>query len=153
MSALEGVHLGAIAIWFLSAGFDVGLEIVLRWTRSADLQRSLIELHRKIDVWIEGPAVIVTVVSGAALLRAAGLVGGELPWPGWLEWKVASGLIAATANLACVAFVLARARAARAAPEPTPRQIVAVRRWSAAIWLTGLGVPFALGALALGVWH
>jgi hypothetical protein len=150
--ALRFIHFAGIIIWFGSAAVDVLLEGVLRRTRSAEAQRTLIRFHQLVDLALEGPGALVVLGSGAALLSREGFWDAAAVWPAWLKWKVACGLVAAFCNLLSVGFVIARHRASLALPtSEAPSSSAAVRRWTIAVTLTGLAVPFALVALWLGV--
>ena len=141
------LHVLGLALWFGSAGADVVLEGVLQRTPEGTAQRTLIRLHKIIDLVLEGPAIIVVLVTGLVLI-----LNRPAPLPGWMWWKIGLGASAALANLICVFFVVARHRASSALDaHAIPNQSPPVRRWNIAIAITGVGVPAALGALWLGV--
>ncbi|MBI3181217.1 MAG: hypothetical protein HYZ28_03640 [Myxococcales bacterium] len=146
MIALRAVHLIGLIAWLGGAGADIVLELALTRERAPEGRAALIRLHRAVDLALEGPGILVTLSSGLLLLSSAGLLGGG-EWPDWLAWKVGCGGVAAAANLACVGFVLARARAA----ESSSPGSAATHKWTRAVWSTGIGVPFALAALWLAL--
>ena len=67
----------------------------------------LADLHKRVDVWVEIPAFVAVVVTGALLLMQA------QPNP-MLYAKVGLGGLAVVANAVCVGLVFARAKAAHA---------------------------------------
>ena len=65
----------------------------------------LASLHRRVDLFVEIPAFLVVLATGAALLASA-------PPSGLLHAKIGLALGAIAANVACVWLVFERARAA-----------------------------------------
>jgi len=145
------VHHLAIIVWFGSAAVDVVLELLLTRTRGAERQRALIELHRWVDLVLEGPGIFLTLGSGVAWLALAGYLAPGRPWPAWLLGMVVCGALAALANLVCVGFVVARARVAVTVATTAPLEEPRVWRWHRRVLATGVGIPFALVALWLGL--
>ncbi len=143
---LRALHVAGLIAWFGTAFADAVLELTLARTREREARRVLVELHRRVDVFIEGPAAIVVLVTGALLLRAGGWL--ERPLPGWLAWKIGCGAAAAAINLACTGFVIARSRALAAAPESADARAV-TRRWDALITASGIGFPLGIAAFYL----
>ena len=151
MQALRLAHLVGIILWFGSAAVDIVLELTLARTSDAATQRVLMRFHKVVDLLIEGPAVLLTLIAGGGLLGHAGYLG-FVAWPSWLSHKIAFGAVAAAANLICVVLVVKRARACEGLPKDTdPASSSTVRGYSRAVMITGIGVPFALMALWLGV--
>lgn len=147
MLALRGLHLVALIAWFGSALVDTIVEIALKRSPPLEKRTVLIELHRTVDLALEGPGAVLAVVTGGLLLRAMGYFEPGASWPDWLRWKVACGLAAALVNVISVGCVVARARALRAGNEK------AVGLWTHAIFATGLGLPFAAAAFLWGLAH
>ncbi len=151
MTLLRALHLLGLIAWFGTAAADVVLELALQRTKTRDGRRALVRLHRSVDLAVEGPAAILVVVTGVLLLSETGRLHGA--WPGWLVAKVACGGAAAVTNLVCAAFVVLRARAFDAASGEDPWLSPAVKRWNAAVFATGLGIPFAVAAFWIAFAH
>ncbi len=151
MQALRLLHHVAIIAWFGSAAVDVLLELVLSRAPGAERQRALIDLHKLVDLVLEGPGILLTLGSGVGMLWLGGHLAPERSWPSWLVWMVVCGSLAAAANLICVLFVVARARAASTTGATAPLEEPQVRRWHRRVAATGVGIPFALIALWFGV--
>ena len=146
MTLLRALHLAGLIAWFGTAFADAVLEVTLARTKEREARRILIELHKRVDLLIEGPAAIVVLVTGALLLREGGWLNA--PLPGWLAWKIGCGATAAAINLTCTFFVVARSRALAAAPLEADARAV-TRRWDALISATGVGFPLGIAAFYL----
>lgn len=145
MQTLIFFHVLATTLWFGAAASEVVLELVLWRTTSAAKQRAYIELHRIVDVVLEGPALILTVITGFLLLWKRGYLVGTSIWPSWLEDKLICALIVVTLNLACIAFVLIRAKnTEQVLGGSAPLNHSIVRRWHLAVSSTFFAVPFGI---------
>ena len=140
MKFLYFIHLSSVILWFGSAATDIILELTLWKAKSAEAQKAYVLLHAKIDLFLELPAMLCAVFSGALLLWSSGYWDIAV-WPQWLGWKVLCGLIAAISNLFCVIFVIIRARLQRSG------DLHKVARWNDAILFSVVGVPFGILAL------
>ncbi|HZU99638.1 MAG TPA: hypothetical protein VFF73_23205 [Planctomycetota bacterium] len=144
MLALRALHLVAIIAWFGSALVDTIVEIAIARAASDEKRRVLMELHRTVDLVLEGPGGVLALISGALLLRSSGWLA-DAPWPEWLRWKVGCALAAVAINVISVGCVTGRVRALRAG--------LPTEGWTRAVFATGLGVPFAAVAFWLGLSH
>lgn len=101
----------------------------------------LAELHKRVDVWVEIPAFVAVVVTGALLLMQA------QPQPNpMLYAKVVLGGLAVMANAVCVGLVFARAKAAHAGQWQRFDQLDHWQHQLGAVVLLAL-----LGALGVGL--
>lgn len=101
----------------------------------------LAELHKRVDVWVEIPAFVAVVVTGALLLMQA------QPQPNpMLYAKVGLGGLAVMANAVCVGLVFARAKAAHAGQWQRFDQLDHWQHQLGAVVLLAL-----LGALGVGL--
>ncbi|MDH5492585.1 MAG: hypothetical protein OEY14_11600 [Myxococcales bacterium] len=135
MDALTTTHLLLICLW----GGVVLAEVILErlfGSEEASLPQ-LARAHYWIDVLVELPLLLGVIASGGWLLIRT--------WPPSLLLSLKIGLasIGLLSNLVCVVYVIQRHRRRRD-PE-------AVRALTRAVELTGLGIPFALGAAYLGL--
>ncbi len=130
---LAQIHGAAAGAWMGVVACELVLE---SFGRDASSRRLVARAHAWIDLLFEGPLVAFVLVTGAVLLAR--------DWPAspLLLLKVAAGLIAVIANLICIPYVRARARATDDAE---------VRRLFRPIQITGLAIPFGLLALGLGL--
>ena len=95
------------------------------------------QAHKIIDLYFEGPLVILTLVTGVMLL--AGI------WPNvtaLLIVKIAIALVAIVGNLFCIHWVVRRARAT------TDDEFL---KWARKITFSGYAVPFGVIALLIGL--
>lgn len=132
MTWLRLLHFGVLCAW---AGV-VAVEGVIELTDRQDAPTAT-RLHYLIDVLLEGPLLLIVLVTGAALL-----IQGQA-WSFLLAVKIGCGLVAVAANLACVGFVVVRYRR---------RDDEGARRyWSRYVRLSIVALPFALVAAYLGL--
>ncbi|MBI3556540.1 MAG: DUF2269 family protein [Deltaproteobacteria bacterium] len=152
MQWLRFLHVLFIVVWLGTATGELVLEVVLWRTASAARQRAYIDLHRIIDLVLEGPALLLSVITGILLLWRGGYLDDTHKWPSWFEDKLICATCVVVANLVCIGFVLLRAKNADNVPGNTaPLSQPGVQRWHYAVTSTFIGVPFALMALWLVV--
>jgi len=132
--SLLTVHIIAAGAWL---GLVAGESVMELSVRDDAARRVIARIHKWIDILFEGPLVATVLVTGAVLLSRV--------WPPspLLMVKVSAAMIGIIANLFCMPWVLARARAGSA---------TAINSYSRKIAATGAGIPFALLALAIGLY-
>jgi len=99
-SLLLPLHLLSIGIW-LGCVMTEGLFERALLGKGREQELTLAALHKRVDIFIEVPAILLVLVTGGLLLRNA--AGGNL-----LYLKVALGLFAIAANAYCVRLVFRR---------------------------------------------
>ena len=152
MALLRFLHVLFITIWLGTAAGETVLEIVLWRTKSAARQRAYIDLHRIVDLVLEGPALLLSVFTGILLLWRRGYFDDTHRWPSWFEDKLICAACVVVANLVCIGFVVLRAKNCdNVAGNSMPLEQPQVQRWHYAVTSTFIGVPFALMALWLAV--
>lgn len=134
------VHLLAAGTWLgcvlVEIAFERALAVRGQWTLLA-------RLHDSVDRWIELPALAVVVVTGWWLLRAG---FAEIDLSGWLQAKIAFGLLAVLANLYCALLVSRRHRLAESNDLDAVKHIDQLQHKVGVLVLVGL-----LGAIACGL--
>jgi hypothetical protein len=134
------IHLLAAGVWFGCVLTEILFErAFLGQGRSHEF--ILARLHRRVDLLIELPALLVVALSGAALLHAA--APGAL-----LHLKISLGAIAMVANLICLSLVLRRFEAARRTDWKAFANLDRAQHAWGAVVLLGI-----VGALTLGLWR
>ncbi|MCL1961640.1 MAG: hypothetical protein FWG56_07705 [Desulfovibrionaceae bacterium] len=126
MNAVLPLHLTLAGLWVGCVLTEVFFERALLG-HGHEQERVLAQLHRKVDLWIELPALIGVFLTGGTMLHRA-------QRDPWLMGKVACGLLAVLANLYCVYLVLQRARCAQAGQWKAFERIDhAQHRWGAVV--------------------
>lgn len=131
------LHIAAVAFW---VGV-VGAEFVIERSRADSKPHGFAVAHNHfwIDTLLEIPVVLVVLTTGAILLQG-------VPMTPLLAVKVAAGLFAALANIACVVPVTLRHKAA------TAQRLARVIAHSRTIDLiSAFAVPASAVALLLGL--
>lgn len=129
------VHVVATSAWLGLVAAESVMELA---AKDAAARRLVARIHRWIDICFEGPLIATVLVTGGTLLYRL--------WPNVspLLWvKASAGLIAVLANAVCIQWVFARANAGNDA---------SVLSYTRKIAATGYAIPFALAALALGLY-
>lgn len=103
---LQALHMVFAGIWLGCVLTEALFERALLKTGRPN-ERILADLHKRVDMFIEIPAIAGVVVTGLLML-------GEVAQSLTLQLKIAAGLVAIAANAYCVYLVFARARAAKA---------------------------------------
>ncbi|MBI3072060.1 MAG: hypothetical protein HYY84_08045 [Deltaproteobacteria bacterium] len=136
MDPLRLAHLIAICLW---GGLVLAEAVIELASRSDDEIRSAARLHYFTDLIIEIPLLVAIVTTGAVLTLRV--------WPPTPLHiiKIAAAFAAIAANAVCVLFVVKRHQAAQANDVARVRVLHRRVRW------TGVGVPFALAAAAIGL--
>lgn len=126
-------HLMLVTFWLGLLATETVLELTVRDAASA---RTVAAVHRRIDLFFEGPTAIAVLVTGGMLLARA--------WPAPLLVLVhaAAGALPALVNLLCVGYVLKRSRAEDEA------DLMALTR---KVKLTGYAMPLIVVALLIGL--
>lgn len=136
MSVWLALHLLSVGVWIGCILVEVLFEHAI--PKDGDLARIVARLHAKVDLAVEVPAFLATLLTGMALLRRTDLDGPMLA-------KVAAGVLAVAINAVCVRLVLRRDRAAArgdaAAFQAADRRQHAVGGLLVAV----LAVPLAIG--------
>ncbi|MBI3542863.1 MAG: DUF2269 family protein [Deltaproteobacteria bacterium] len=152
LQVLRFAHVMALIVWLGCAAGEIVMELVLWRTKSAARQRAYIDLHRIVDLTVEGPALLLTLVTGTLLLWQRGYLSDTKLWPRWLEDKIICGLVVAAINIVCGFFVMVRARKTDNLPgNAAPLSDSTIQSWHYAVISTFIGVPFAMIALWLAV--
>ena len=103
MSFVLALHILAVGIWLGCLATEIFFEKLMERDESARLFVSL--LHDRVDRFVEGPAFVVTGVTGLVLTQDA-------VWTPALIAKVVLGASAILLNVWCVKVVVDRAAAA-----------------------------------------
>ena len=131
------LHVLALGAW-LGCLLVEGVLEAMAWRDEAMLA-AVSRLHRRIDLFVEIPAFTGVLASGLWL-------SWNVTWSTLLVVKVALACFAISVNVACVAPVLRRDKAAEA------RDVALMRREARWVHLAfAAGVPAGLGAAVLGV--
>ena len=93
------IHLLALGIWLGCILTEAAFEHTL--PKDEIFERAVARLHVLVDVWIETPAFVVVLVSGALMLA-------DSPGDTTFQIKVALGLVAVAINVWCVWLVFRR---------------------------------------------
>ena len=137
MSALQLLHLSAVMFWIGCVATEI---IVEQYGGRHPLWKLAVpDLHRMIDRWVEIPAFVTVLITGALLFDHQRFLT-----EGLYQLKISAGLAAVFANLFCLYPVRQRYLATEAGQEQSARRY---GRWIDASAL--LGMPF--GAIALGI--
>ncbi len=131
VEAVRLLHFGALSAW---AGV-VAVEGVIELDDRDDGVHAT-RLHYLIDLFVETPLLAVVLITGIVLWSQASMSS-------LLAVKIGCGLVAVSANLLCVGFVVVRHRHRE---DPVAR-----RFWSRYVRLSILALPFALAAAYLGL--
>ena len=135
------IHLVFIGIWLGCLLTEALFERALLG-QGPYQERILVGLHKRVDVWIEIPAFIGVLISGAVLL-------GEAVWSPVLLLKIMCGLIAMAANVYCVGLVFRRAQAVDAGDGATFKALDHRQHQWGAVVLVGLLLALGLGVSLL----
>lgn len=127
-------HLFVIAMW---AGLVLAEFVMEAVCREGAMARAAAVIHYWFDLLLELPLIGGVVVTGAILLMRT--------WPPTPVHvlKIGAAGVAIACNLYCVAVVVRRQRRL-----DDPSELA---RWRTYVFLSGVGVPFGLAALYLGL--
>ena len=142
------LHLTAAGIWLGCVFTEIAFERALAGP-GQEARLALASLHRKVDLFVEVPAMTVVLLTGIALWpRLPGL--GDLPV--WFLVKLGLVAMAWIANAACVAVVLRRHAAARRSDMAGFESMDLLQHRLGALVLAGLvgGGACAAGPFSLG---
>lgn len=133
------VHLVFAGLWLGCVLTEALFERALLG-RGRDAERILARLHKRVDLYVELPALVGVLITGVLMVRVA-------PPSVLLHTKIAFGLLAIVANLYCVWVVLRRERAAQASDWQEFETLDQVQHQVGAVVLLGI-----VAALGLGVY-
>jgi uncharacterized membrane protein len=128
------LHIVVASAWLGLIAGEVVIELTARDRATKEFAA---QAHRIMDLYFEGPLVLLTLVTGSMLLHGL--------WPdvsGWLLVKVVFGLVAVVSNIVCIRWVVFRARAL---------EDEEYRRWNHKVSMTKYAIPFAIAALLIGI--
>lgn len=137
------LHVLGAGVWLGCVLTEVAFERALSG-QGPDMDKRLAHLHWRVDVWIEGPALVLVGLTGGVLWSAA---RGDAA----LLVMATAGGTAIVANLRCMHLVWQRDRAAQAGdPERFADLDWLQHRWGAGVLLgllvaAGAGVAHRLG--------
>lgn len=136
---LLSIHLVFVGLWLGCVLTEVLFErALLNQGRTQEL--ILVELHKRVDLFVEVPAFVAVLLTGALMLATTN------PGP-VLHAKIGLGLVAIVANLYCVWLVFRRAKAATAAQWEKFSHLDHLQHKFGAIVLLGI-----LAALSVGIY-
>lgn len=131
------MHIFAAGLWLGCAFAEVVLETMRQ--RSTELRKPVAVFHYYIDLFVELPFILITVITGLYLAVHFGVEG-------WGLAKMVLGLIGAGSNILSIWVIVQRKRATDAGDEDevafTDRRFLV---------LTALTVPAALSAMVIGL--
>lgn len=136
MDTIVFLHLFCVGLWFGCIGVEIVIELLGLSSPAAGQHAS--KIHFYTDFFIELPAILTVLVTGFLLFdfNKLSLIYGI---------KLACGLIAILANLACVFFVVKR----KWAVDDQNQQ--AEKHYNKLIFLSFTAAPFGLVAFYIGL--
>jgi len=138
-SLLLAIHLVFVGIWLGCVLTEALFERALLG-QGRDQELILVNLHKRVDLFVEIPSFLIVLVTGALMLSTA---NQSL----LLHAKIAFGLIAIAANIYCVRLVFRRAQAAQAGQWQVFAHLDHLQHKIGVIVLLGI-----LGALGIGIY-
>jgi uncharacterized membrane protein len=138
-SALLSIHIAFVGIWLGCVLTEALFERALLGQGRAQ-ELILVSLHKRVDLFVEIPAFLVVLVTGALMLVNAAPSA-------LLHAKIAFGFIAIAANAYCVWLVFRRAKAAQSGQWQVFSHLDHLQHKIGAIVLLGI-----LSALGIGVY-
>lgn len=139
MSPLLLVHLICVGIWLGCILTEALFERALLG-QGRQQEKILVGLHQRVDLFVEIPAFVLVLVTGALMLSR--VTPSML-----LHIKVGLGLLAILANAYCVGLVFRRAKAARTGHWSDFERLDHLQhKWGAVVLLA------LLGALGFGIY-
>ncbi|MEZ5503620.1 MAG: hypothetical protein R3E50_13525 [Halioglobus sp.] len=136
MSALLFIHLVAIGIWAGCVATETVLELAQE--KIPPDKSYLASLHAKIDIAIEIPAILATLITGSLLLKQA-------HWDGLLIMKVVLGISAVVLNMFAAYLVHKRYRCLQTA------DLIGYAKYNLLHGRIGIGCILTIsGAIVLG---
>lgn len=138
MSSMTMVHVFAAGLWLGCILVEVFFERAL--AGRDDLRLLLATLHRNVDLFVELPAFLVVLASGALMIGAA--------TPGVaLYLMIGLGVIAVAANIHCLRLVLRRRRFALAEEWSKFERVDHLQHKVGAVVLVAVVAAMAVGLL------
>ena len=131
--SLIALHVVAVSAWIGVVAAESVMEL---YAREPELLRHVARIHKRIDLFFEGPLIVLVLTTGTILLV------GEWPVSPLILLKVGLGLTAVIANSICIPLVFLRAEATDDA---------AILQRSHQIRATGIAIPAAVAALLIGL--
>ena len=138
MSVTVGIHVLAAGAWLGCVLTEALFERALLGTNREN-EKILSRLHKRVDIFIEIPAIVVVAVTGVLLFL-------QYEPTNLLYAKVSMAATAIAANLYCVFLVFERARSAQAEEWDAFDKADHLQHKVGAIVLLGI-----IGAIALGL--
>lgn len=133
------VHLICVGIWLGCILTEALFERALLG-QGRQQEKILVGLHQRVDLFVEIPAFVLVLVTGALMLS-------DTATSKLLDIKVGLGLLAILANLYCVGLVFRRTKAVRTGHWSEFERLDHLQhKWGAVVLLA------LLGALGLGVY-
>lgn len=132
------LHIFAAGLWIGCAAAEVVLE-TFRRRQPDEMARPVIVMHYYIDLFVEGPAILLALGTGIYLAEQA-------PLASWALIKLVAASIAAGANLVSIWVIVLRKRASDAGDSA---ELDAVERRFTV--LTVVAVPLALVAVIIAM--
>ena len=106
MSAILILHIGFVGLWLGCVLTEAAFERTLL-AGSREAHATLARLHLRVDLFVEVPAMLGVLTTGALLWPSAA-------WTAGTQAMAALGALALAANAVCVWLVVARHKAAKA---------------------------------------
>ncbi len=129
------IHIVAASGWLGLVAAETVIELM---AKDRAIRQFVANVHKTIDLYFEGPLVVIVLLTGSLLLYQV--------WPNasfLLLGKVAAGLIAVVANIVCIHWVLRRAGAI---------DDNEFYEYAKKVSFTGYSIPFGILALAIGLY-
>ena len=129
------LHIVAASAWFGLVAAETAIELS---AKERVTRRFVAGVHKVIDLYVEGPLVAITLLTGSLLLMRL--------WPhtsALLLIKIVAGLVAVVSNIVCIRWVVRRANT------DDDDEFV---KFGRKITITGYTIPFGVAALAIGLY-
>ena len=129
------LHIVVASAWL---GLVAGETVMELMAGDRDTRVFVAKAHQVMDLYFEGPLVLMTLVTGSVLLYGL--------WPdvsNLLMVKIVAAMNAVISNILCIRWVVFRAKA------QTDRDFL---QWAHKISTTKYTIPFGVLALALGLY-
>jgi hypothetical protein len=130
------LHIVFASAWI---GLVAGEAVIELTAKDRSTLEFVAKAHKLMDVYIEGPLVFLTLITGSFLLYNV--------WPNVTILsivKITCGLAAIITNVLCIRWVVMRANAGNESD---------FKKWAEKVNYTKYAIPLALAALVIGIFN